>query len=84
MNNAHFHLFDFHLLSLVYHSGLVSKMVEFHPNCRFLSPYHAFFMHCMLIRPTPEELESFGSPDWVIYNGGEFPADPNVPVFTPI
>jgi len=37
-------------------------------------------MHCMLIRPTAEELKNFGSPDWVIYNAGEFPADPNVPV----
>ena len=38
-------------------------------------PYHALFMHTMLIRPTPEELASFGQPDCVIYNAGEFPAD---------
>lgn len=45
-------------------------------------PYHAFFMHCMLIRPTLEELANFGTPDWVIYNAGEFPADPNIPGVT--
>lgn len=33
-------------------------------------PYHALFMHNMLIRPTPEELEQFGEPDFVIYNSG--------------
>jgi phosphoenolpyruvate carboxykinase (ATP) len=38
-------------------------------------PYHALFMHNMLIRPTPEELASFGKPDFVIYNAGEFPAN---------
>ena len=37
--------------------------------------YHALFMWNMLIRPTPEELESFGEPDYVIYNGGRFPAN---------
>ncbi|MEM6786949.1 MAG: phosphoenolpyruvate carboxykinase (ATP) [Myxococcota bacterium] len=37
--------------------------------------YHALFMHNMLIRPSPEELESFGEPDYVIYNGGSFPAN---------
>jgi len=37
--------------------------------------YHALFMHNMLIRPTPEELESFGEPDYVVYNGGAFPAN---------
>ncbi|MEE8594620.1 MAG: phosphoenolpyruvate carboxykinase (ATP) [Gemmatimonadota bacterium] len=37
-------------------------------------PYHALFMHDMLIRPTTEELESFGDPDYVIYNAGQFPA----------
>jgi phosphoenolpyruvate carboxykinase (ATP) len=29
-------------------------------------PYHALFMHNMLIRPTPEELQDFGKPDFVI------------------
>ena len=39
-------------------------------------PYHALFMHNMLIRPTPEELEDFGEPDFVVYNAGEEAADP--------
>ncbi|MEJ2007130.1 MAG: phosphoenolpyruvate carboxykinase (ATP) [Acidobacteriota bacterium] len=38
-------------------------------------PYHALFMHNMLIRPTPEELAGFGKPDFVIYNAGAFPAN---------
>ncbi|MFZ4543558.1 MAG: phosphoenolpyruvate carboxykinase (ATP) [Saprospiraceae bacterium] len=38
-------------------------------------PYHALFMHNMLIRPTEAELETFGEPDYVIYNAGEFPAN---------
>ena len=38
-------------------------------------PYHALFMHTMLIRPTAEELETFGDPDVVIYNAGAFPAN---------
>jgi phosphoenolpyruvate carboxykinase (ATP) len=37
--------------------------------------YHALFMHTMLIRPTREELSQFGTPDVVIYNAGEFPAN---------
>ena len=37
--------------------------------------YHALFMHNMLIRPTAEQLESFGEPDYVVYNGGGFPAN---------
>jgi phosphoenolpyruvate carboxykinase (ATP) len=37
--------------------------------------YHALFMHNMLIRPTPEELEDFGKPDYVVYNAGKFPAN---------
>lgn len=40
--------------------------------------YHALFMHNMLIRPTREQLESFGEPDIVIYNAGSHPADPAV------
>jgi phosphoenolpyruvate carboxykinase (ATP) len=31
--------------------------------------------HNMLIRPTPEELENFGEPDFIIYNAGQFPAN---------
>ena len=38
-------------------------------------PYHALFMHTMLIRPNAEELEDFGQPDYVIYNAGQFPAN---------
>ena len=38
-------------------------------------PYHALFMHNMLIRPTDEELTEFGEPDFVIYNAGGFPAN---------
>jgi len=38
-------------------------------------PYHALFMHTMLIRPTADELSAFGQPDFVIYNAGVFPAD---------
>jgi len=39
-------------------------------------PYHALFMWTMLIRPTPEETANFGEPDWVIFNAGQFPANP--------
>ncbi len=38
-------------------------------------PYHALFMHTMLVRPTREELADFGKPDVVIYNAGRFPAN---------
>lgn len=38
-------------------------------------PYHGLFMHNMLIRPTKEELENFGEPDFVVYNAGKFPAN---------
>ena len=38
-------------------------------------PYHALFMHTMLIRPTPDELLSFGEPDFTIFNAGRFPAN---------
>jgi phosphoenolpyruvate carboxykinase (ATP) len=38
-------------------------------------PYHALFMHTMLIRPTPAELTGFGEPDYVIFNAGRFPAN---------
>lgn len=37
--------------------------------------YHALFMNNMLIRPTEEELASFGEPDFIIYNAGQFPAN---------
>ena len=44
--------------------------------------YHALFMHNLLIRPTPEELEHFGLPDFQIINAGDLPADPLVPGIT--
>ena len=40
-------------------------------------------MHTMLIRPTKEELTTFGKPDFVIYNAGEFPANRLRPAWTP-
>jgi phosphoenolpyruvate carboxykinase (ATP) len=41
-------------------------------------PYHALFMHNMLVRPTAEELADFGEPDYVIFNAGSKPADTGV------
>jgi len=38
-------------------------------------PYHALFMYNMLIRPTDEQLAEFGEPDYVVFNGGQFPAN---------
>jgi phosphoenolpyruvate carboxykinase (ATP) len=38
-------------------------------------PYHALFMWNMLIRPTDEQLKTFGEPDYVIFNAGQFPAN---------
>lgn len=38
-------------------------------------PYHALFMHNMLIRPDRAELDSYGEPDCVIFNAGTFPAN---------
>ncbi|NBC64559.1 MAG: phosphoenolpyruvate carboxykinase (ATP) [Bacteroidetes bacterium] len=38
-------------------------------------PYHGLFMQNMLIRPTKEQLDDFGEPDFVIYNAGKFPAN---------
>ncbi|MCB9687802.1 MAG: phosphoenolpyruvate carboxykinase (ATP) [Alphaproteobacteria bacterium] len=37
--------------------------------------YHALFMHNMLIRPTRAELQTFGEPDYLILNAGEFSAN---------
>lgn len=37
--------------------------------------YHSLFMQNMLIMPTAEELANFGEPDYVIFNGGGFPAN---------
>ncbi len=44
--------------------------------------YHALFMHNMLIRPTAQELEEFGEPDFVVFNAGPFPANPYTPGMT--
>jgi phosphoenolpyruvate carboxykinase (ATP) len=41
--------------------------------------YHALFMHNLLIRPTDQELEEFGEPDFVIYNAGDQRADRRTP-----
>ncbi|MFG0334823.1 MAG: phosphoenolpyruvate carboxykinase (ATP) [Maioricimonas sp. JB049] len=38
-------------------------------------PYHALFMHNMLIRPSDAELAGYAAPDLVIYNAGGFPAN---------
>ncbi len=38
-------------------------------------PYHALFMHNMLIRPTAKGLAEFGKPDYVVFNAGAFPAN---------
>jgi phosphoenolpyruvate carboxykinase (ATP) len=32
-------------------------------------------MRNMLIRPTEEELENFGTPDFTVFNAGQFPAN---------
>ena len=40
--------------------------------------YHALFMRNMMIRPTGEQLEAFGKPDFTIINAGACPADPSV------
>ncbi len=40
--------------------------------------YHALFMHNMLIRPTPEQLENFGEPDYWVFNAGMQSADKSV------
>lgn len=37
--------------------------------------YHALFMRNMLIRPTAEQLEKFGAPDYVCFNAGAFSAN---------
>ena len=60
---------------------IVDAFAGWHPQHRLKirivcsRPYHALFMHTMLIRPTPDELSSFGEPDYVIFNAGRFPAN---------
>lgn len=41
-------------------------------------PYHALFMNNMLIRPSADELASFGEPDYVVFNAGKADADTSV------
>ncbi len=41
--------------------------------------YHALFMRTMLVRPTAEERAEFASPDVLIFNAGQTPADPKTP-----
>jgi len=41
--------------------------------------YHALFMRNLLIRPTSDELEQFGDPDFLIINAGHVEADPSTP-----
>jgi len=45
-------------------------------------PYHALFMHNMLIRPDEKQLEEFGEPDYVIFNAGKFPTNPHTKYMT--
>ena len=45
-------------------------------------PYHALFMHNMLIRPTSDELTEFDEPDYVVFNAGCQAADSNTPGMT--
>ena len=60
---------------------VVDAFVGWHPRHRLKiriicsRPYHALFMHTMLIRPTREELGAFGEPDYVVFNAGRFPAN---------
>src|SRR6478609_7085372 len=42
-------------------------------------PYHALFMHTMLIRPIKDELANFGAPDFVIINAGRVSYDSRLP-----
>jgi phosphoenolpyruvate carboxykinase (ATP) len=60
---------------------VVDGFAGWHPQHRLhirvicARPYHALFMHNMLMRPTRDELMVFGEPDYVIFNAGEFPAN---------
>ena len=60
---------------------VIDAFAGWHPRHRLkirvlcARPYHALFMHTMLIRPTDAELADFGEPDYVIFNAGRFPAN---------
>lgn len=66
------------------HFYVLDAFAGWDPDCRLKirvicsRAYHALFMHNMLIRPTPEELENFGQPDYVIYNAGRQTADTSI------
>lgn len=57
------------------------QFLNWDPVCRIkvriisARAYHSLFMHNMCIRPTPEQLEDFGAPDFTIYNAGQFPCN---------
>ncbi|MEX0601628.1 MAG: phosphoenolpyruvate carboxykinase (ATP), partial [Rhodothermales bacterium] len=38
-------------------------------------PYHALFMHNMLVRVPPDRLDDFGEPDFTVVNAGAFPCN---------
>ncbi len=77
-----------HLDSL-YHVHVVDGFAGWDPRYRVRvrviceRAYHALFMRNLLIRPTDEELEDFGEPDYVIYNAGAIAAPDDVPGVTP-
>jgi phosphoenolpyruvate carboxykinase (ATP) len=60
---------------------VIDAFAGWHPRHRLkirvlcARPYHALFMHTMLIRPSLEELATFGEPDYIIFNAGRFPAN---------
>jgi phosphoenolpyruvate carboxykinase (ATP) len=66
------------------HFYVLDAFAGWDPSCRLKirvicsRAYHALFMHNMLIRPTAEELDTFGEPDFVIFNAGGQTADPSV------
>ena len=45
-------------------------------------PYHALFMHNMLLRVADADLPAFGEPDFVIFNAGQFPGSAHLPGMT--
>jgi hypothetical protein len=53
----------YHGILLYWHDGPVTKIKL------------ALFMRNMLIRPTDEELENYGHPDFTIFNAGQFPCN---------
>jgi phosphoenolpyruvate carboxykinase (ATP) len=64
--------------------GYVGWSPEYRVKVRVLCarPYHALFMHNLLIRPDQAELARFGDPDYVIFNAGQFPANTYTPFMT--